>query len=294
MELQAVCVDRNMLIGHENWSQALQSLLLELYKYDTAVVDISASWRPEIPIENCLFLVDCEDTLRQARDLGAAVLGIVPPQAECNHGAGEGEASWHDSLPIIVEGFEEVDFYFLERIYQRHHNIPWTVIETERCVLREIALEDLDDLFELYRPPEITRYMTGLFATRSEEEEYMKKYIDYMYRFYGYGMWVVIERETGKLIGRAGIDHLEVEGQVQLELGYVIAVSRQNQGYATEVCHGILEYARNALSFDSIHCLIQKENAVSIHLAEKLGFCLDKTVLCNGQEMQRYSKPLHF
>ena len=39
---------------------------------------------------------------------------------------------------------------FLEKVYQRYHRIPWTILETERCVVRELSLDDLDALFELY------------------------------------------------------------------------------------------------------------------------------------------------
>ena len=65
------------------------------------------------------------------------------------------------------------------------------------------------------------------------ELEYQKAYIENMYGFYEYGMWLVLSRETGKLIGRAGLEHDE--------LGYMIAPELWNQGYATEVCRFIID-----------------------------------------------------
>ena len=44
-------------------------------------------------------------------------------------------------VDMIVEGFEEVDADFLEKVYQRHYRIPWTILETERCVVKELSLE---------------------------------------------------------------------------------------------------------------------------------------------------------
>ncbi len=284
MSLKAVLINREKLIEHGAWSMALQELLLKLYKYETAVIDISVkqmqtrSFKPE----ECLVIADCEETVRQAQEWGMAVLGYEPTNGQ----------RMTESLPIIVEGFEEVDYDFLERVYQRHHHLPWTVIETRRCLLREITLDDLDRLYELYRPAEITFFMEGLKEKRKEEEEYTKAYIENMYRFYGYGMWVVIDKASGELIGRAGIDHLEVEDEVQPEMGYMIGVDYQRQGYATEVCQGVVEYIKEATEFTAVYCLIQKENNISIHLAEKLGFHWDKNVLCNGKEMQRYVKIL--
>lgn len=249
-----------------------------------AIVDLKELSEQFLPEEG-LCLVGCAKTLEWARTRGMAVLGYQPS------GTGNQGLEW---LPMVVEDFDEVDACFLQRVYQRYHQLPWRICTTRRCVVREMAPEDIDALYELYAPEEITCYMEGLKEDRGREEAYIRDYITNVYHFYGYGMWVVTDRATGKLMGRAGLSHLEVEGEVQLELGYVIAREYQRQGYGYEVCQAILRYAREELSFGSIHCLIQAENRPSIGLAEKLGFAYDKTVLCNGKEMQRYSKMLHF
>lgn len=294
MPLNIVLIDREKLISHGNWPVSLQQLLLGLHQYETVVLDVSGiqkdgieAWNTEQAVSwaDCLMIADCEESVTWAGERHIAVLGYEP----CGQTVSESSLS---QLPMIVEGFEEVDYYFLERVYQRYHHLPWTVIETRRCLLREITLNDIDDLYRLYEPEEMTRYMDGLYENRQKEEEYTKAYIQHMYRFYGYGLWLVVEKETGETIGRAGLGHLEVEGEVQLELGYLIARSRQRQGYAFEVCQGILDYAREATEFASIHCLIQKENLPSVRLAEKLGFRWEKSVACNGKEMQRYVKIL--
>ena len=85
-----------------------------------------------------------------------------------------------------------------------------------------------------------------------------------MYGFYEYGMWLVFSKETGKLIGRAGLEHDE--------LGYMIAPELWNQGYATEVCHFIIDYARENTDFEELYCRIDERNEASVRLAKKLGF----------------------
>lgn len=284
MPLKFVLIDRAMLIAHGNLSEPLKELLLGLYQYGTAVLDIAGtSPLPDGVLEAGLLIADCDETLSWAAGRPLAVLGYEPDGRERRITA---------SLPFVAEGFDEVDYYFLERVYQRFHGLPWTVAETERCVLREITLGDLDDLYELYRPPEMTRYMDGLFADREKEEEYTKAYIENMYYFYGYGLWVVMEKETGRLIGRAGLEQRKEGDETLLEMGYCIAVDRQRMGYATEVCREILHFAEEFLDFDRIYCFIQKENAVSVHLAEKLGFHWEKSVLLDGKKMQSYMKIL--
>lgn len=71
-----------------------------------------------------------------------------------------------------------------------------------------------------------------------------------------------ISRETGKLIGRAGLEHNE--------MGYMIAPELWNQGYATEVCRFIIEYARENTDFEELYCRIDERNEASVRLAKSL------------------------
>lgn len=190
---------------------------------------------------------------------------------------------------IIVQGFQETGIQFLDRIQKRRNGIPWNILYTKRACVRETALSDLDELYALYEGEGITDYTEPLFE-REAEEAYTKDYIRCMYYYYGYGMWVVRERQTDRLIGRAGLGHREQGNEVLAELGYLIGKEYQNQGYAQEVCRAIVEYARDELEITQLHCFIHSRNAVSIHVAEKLGFTLCGDGACpDGQE-----KMLHY
>lgn len=188
---------------------------------------------------------------------------------------------------MLVEGLEEVDETFLIRAFKRKHGMPWTIVTTERCIVREITLDDLDGLFALYAGEGMTEYLDPLYEYE-KEKEYQRSYINYMYRLYGYGMWVVIEKATGKLIGRVGIEHREAcDGEP--ELGYMIDVLHQRKGYAAEVCLAVIDYAWDFLLFDKLNCLIQKGNTASECLAEKLGFTFQEEMDLDGKCMKRYT-----
>ena len=75
---------------------------------------------------------------------------------------------------------------------------------------------------------------------------------------------------TGQVIGRAGFSNRE--GCEDPELGFVIGVPWQRQGYATEVCKALLEYGKEELGFEQVQMLVMPENEISLHLAERLGF----------------------
>lgn len=188
---------------------------------------------------------------------------------------------------MIVEGFEEIDANFLEKVYQRYHGIPWTIAETDRCIIRELSLEDLDALFELYADEEMIRFTENLYPYE-EEQEFQSAYINNMYRFYGYGMWLIFSKETDELIGRAGLEHREYNGEIELELGYLIGRKYQKQGYATEVCQKILRIAKSMTDFSRINCLIDAENVSSARLAEKLHFTHTEDMELDGRKMERY------
>ena len=206
-----------------------------------------------------IFLSSDQSLLDLARDVDVPAIAYQKPEADTFLHA-----------DMVVEGFEEVDMTFFQRVYERHFNIPWTILETERCIVRELELSDMDDLFSMYAEPGMTDYMEGLYEYE-EELEYQKAYIENMYRFYGYGMWLVFEKKTGTLIGRAGVEHRE-ELNGEMELGYAIRTSFQHQGYAYEVCQAIVQYAGEELQAHLLHCLIEKGNVISEKLAVKLGF----------------------
>lgn len=163
----------------------------------------------------------------------------------------------------------ELDIAYLEQVYRRYKGIPWDILDTKRCHLRETTETDVDAFYHIYEEPSITRYMENLYPEAAQEKEYMRKYIQNVYGFYGFGVWTVIKRDTGEIIGRAGISYRE--GFDEPELGFVIGVPWQRQGYALEVCKAVLQYGREQLGFTRVQALVQPNNKASLHLCRKLG-----------------------
>ena len=213
-------------------------------------------------LHEMLLVAATDSTIMIGREFGIAILGYASPDFP---------QRTYRGVEMLVEGFEEIDADFLIKRYQRYHHIPWTILETERCIVKELSLEDMDALFALYQDEKIGEFVESLYPYE-EEKEFQRAYINNMYRFFGYGLWLVYLKEDGTLIGRAGLEHREYNEEPGLELGYMIAGAYQNKGYATEVCKAILDYAREHTAFEEINCLIDKENRSSIALAEKLGF----------------------
>ena len=200
---------------------------------------------PKAPTD-CIWIVSDRQQKQIADSLGIASVG--EPQCGTRY---------------AVESLAELDIEYLERVRRRYNHIPWDIGETDRCLIRELSLADIPALYELYDKPGMTDFVEPLYDYETELE-YQKAYIENMYDFYEYGMWLVFSKETGKLIGRAGLEHNE--------MGYMIAPEFQNLGYATEVCRFIVDYARKNTDFEELYCRIDEKNVASVRLAKRLGF----------------------
>lgn len=199
-----------------------------------------------------------------------------------------GSTFW-DGAKYVLEGegkFDPEDFdpEELEKIYRRLNKIPWDISETDRCVIKETSLSDLDEFYEIYADPDITRFTEDLME-RSEEEKYTENYRDLIYEIYGHGIWTVMKKDTGEIIGRAGLD--ERAGFDTPELGFVIGKPWQKQGYAYEVCSAILAWAAGN-DIHEIMSLVEKDNAKAVKLLKKLGFSARDTVTIGTSEYLRF------
>ena len=229
-----------------------------------------------ISAEASLMLASSQQELLWAEALHIAVVGY-----------GQNDAGELWNAPVLLQGLGEADYSFFYRIYQRFHRIPWTILETQRCMVRELSLKDVDALFELYEKPHVTDYMETLYPYE-EELAYQEKYISQIYYYYGYGMWLVWDKTGTRLMGRAGVEQRNAGEDTQLELGYVFAPEYWHQGYAAEVCRAILAWAGENLEFDFVEALVHPDNTASIRLLERLGFC------CQGQLQRDGSRHLHY
>lgn len=172
---------------------------------------------------------------------------------------------------------ENLDYEYLYHVYQRLNHIPWHILDTGRMSLRESTIEDVDKFYEIYaKDPDIEKYVETLFDDPEDEKLYQKNYITKIYEFYDFGVWTVDLKETGDVIGRAGLSI--IDGYDYPDLGFIIDKDMQNQGLAFEICTAILDYARDTLGFETIQARVRPENTKSIHLLNKLGFKITDTI----------------
>lgn len=197
----------------------------------------------------------------------------------------ETEKQFAYSLYCIDE-IEDVEYVAIERMWQREQGIPWSICETDRLIIREQTVEDIDALYELYNDPDVRKFTEDLYEDRDQEIQYLKDYINNQYRFCEYGVWAVIEKQSGRLIGRIGISNRAEYDDA--EIGYVIRRDCRRKGYATEACSAIIRYAQKELGMKKINAFTLKENAAGIALLDKLGFLKVGVGEIDGKEHELY------
>ncbi len=212
-----------------------------------------------------LWVTDMSQMARTLTEAGFAVLAFLH---ERNREEDFGTCRY------ALESLSDLDTEYLERVYRRYKRLPWDILETKRCLVRETTEEDVEVFYRIYSDPSITRYMEGLYEDPEQERAYARDYIDKVYCFYNFGIWTVVEKNAGEVIGRAGICYRE--GYEEPEMGFVIAGPWQGRGYAGEVCEAILRYAREELGFSEILAFVRTENEVSMHICKKLGLNIKK------------------
>lgn len=215
--------------------------------------------------EHSILITDSREKADIAKSYG---IGIALYINEFSH-----SSDFPDAL-YCIESLCDLSDISLERMYLRTKNLPWTIFETKRCIVKEITLEDIDDLYRIYANSETKKYIEDLYPEKEDEIIFTKEYIAHQYRFYEYGMWVVFDKNTGRLIGRAGLS--DRDGFDRTEIGFIFDKSLWGQGYAYEVCSGILEYAKDYLYLDEIISFTMRENIRARKLLERLGF------ICEG------------
>lgn len=222
--------------------------------------------------KQALYVTDHEAIAKALLEAKMAVLGYRHSQNMSEGFAG---------IQYILESPEGIPAEYFERVFRRYAGLPWSILETKHCYVRESCEADVEAFYGLYREPEVTRYTEGLYEHAVSERAYIREYIEKVYAYFEFGIWTVVLKKSGEIIGRAGISVRE--GFAEPELGYVFGVPWQGKGLAKEVCEGILKYAKEELEMTHLQVLIQEGNEASVGLAYRLGFVKKEELEVEGK-----------
>ena len=144
-------------------------------------------------------------------------------------------------------------------------------LETERLILRPMLASDFDALFLIFTDRKVMAAFDHPPFSREQMQHWLQRNLDHQNE-YGYGLFSVLLKETGELIGDCGLE--QMDDMHAAELGYDFRSEFWNQGYATEVACAVRDYAFNILHLPQLISLIRVGNLASKRVAEKAGMTL--------------------
>lgn len=161
------------------------------------------------------------------------------------------------------------------------------VTETPRLILRQITNDDVNDLATIFADPVVMKFWPST-RTYAETKQYCDGILS-CYQQYGFGLWATIYKADNNLIGRCGLIPQLIDGQKEVEIGYLLAKEYWGRGLATEAAIAIKNYGFQQLNFNRLISLIVPENIASQKVAMKNGMKYEKDTTHAGIKHRVYA-----
>lgn len=141
------------------------------------------------------------------------------------------------------------------------------VLETARLILRPPRAEDFDDWAGMMADPETAHFLGGAQLRSAAWRGFVM--VAGAWAMQGFAMFSVIEKATGRWVGRLG--PWQPEGWPGTEVGWGLSRAAWGKGYATEGAAATIDWAFDHLGWaEVIHC-IAPGNEPSKAVARRLG-----------------------
>ena len=147
-----------------------------------------------------------------------------------------------------------------------------TIFETERLRARKFEPEDARRLWEIHSEEEAAKWIPNeRYADPREALEAIRFFAGRADRKELPFVLAVERKETGELIGDAGINEVE-EKPGEVEVGFVICRECRGKGYATEALRAMTELAAAAFGTEVLYGRVMRGNGASARVLEKNGY----------------------
>jgi ribosomal-protein-alanine N-acetyltransferase len=156
-------------------------------------------------------------------------------------------------------------------------------VQTARMVLERLRPEHAPEQLQLLRDPRVTATLWPRTEPPSEADvlDGLTFKLEHWER-YGFGMWLLRDRETGEMVGRGGLQYTYTAGLNDVEAGWAIIPERWGQGLATELAHACVEVGFEQLGLLEIVAFTLPTNVASRRVMEKSGFEYEREIVHAG------------
>lgn len=159
------------------------------------------------------------------------------------------------------------------------------ILETERLVLRQFSLDDAEFILELLNEPSFIQNIGDRgVRTLDDARAYILRVPVKSYEQHGFGLYLVILKESSESIGMCGLikrDTLE-----DVDIGYAFLPKFWSKGYAIESALAVKAYARDVIGLKRLVAITDPENQASIRVLEKIGLRFEKMVRLSDDDIE--------
>lgn len=163
-----------------------------------------------------------------------------------------------------------------------HLSVNRMELHTTRLWIRPFNKGDLAPLTPILSDPQTMAFIGNGPLNSQEIGEQLEQWI-FDFEKEGFGFMAFIEKSSGALIGYGGFLHQTIEGELKIELGYVIGKPYWRQGFAFEAASALKDLGLNTLKMDELISIIHEANVASQKLAVKLKMELKKQIVIDGE-----------
>lgn len=163
------------------------------------------------------------------------------------------------------------------------------VLETERLVLRRLAVDDAEFMFRLLNEPSFIRFIGDRgIRTLDDARGYILNGPVASYERFGFGLYLVTLKAEGTPIGMCGL--LKRDSLEDADVGFAFLPAFWSRGYAFESAAAVVAHGKSDLGLERIVAVVMPENRGSIRVLEKLGMSFERMarLSADGPELQLF------
>jgi RimJ/RimL family protein N-acetyltransferase len=159
-----------------------------------------------------------------------------------------------------------------------------TILETERLILRQLTQDDAEFILVLLNDPSwIQNIGDRNIRTMDDARSYIEKGPVASYSKNGFGLCLVVLKETNESIGMCGL--IRRENLEDVDIGYALLPRFWSKGYAVEAARAVKEYAKDVVGLKRMVAIVDPANEGSIRVLEKIGLHYEKMVRLSADDI---------
>lgn len=145
------------------------------------------------------------------------------------------------------------------------------VLTTSRLLLREIRLQDAEQIFEMRANGRVNQFIARTEMQEAQEAEKLVERVRNAFeQQQGIG-WAGILRDSNSIIGTCGFNSIDVYN-LRAEIGGELSVNYWGKNIALEAVDAIVQFGFETLGLHSIEAKVSPDNRGAIYLLEQIGF----------------------